>query len=127
MKLSKHQPSRRLPQILLFSLFAWIAISHAADDETEIELLLSAVGSSGCQFIRNGKEHSAPDAEDHLRMKYKKGARYAPTAEYFITRIASKSSWTGKPYQIACPDEAPQPSGQWLTNKLQDIRNAHKP
>jgi hypothetical protein len=127
MKLSKHQPSRRLPQIFLISLFAWTATSHAADVGTEVESLLSAIGSSGCQFIRNGKEYSAPDAEDHLRMKYKKGARYVSTAEDFINRIASKSSWSGKPYQIACPDEVLQPSGQWLTNKLQDLRNMHNP
>ena len=91
----------------------------AAEDETQvIEHLLAAVGSSGCTFIRNGKEYPADDAEKHLRMKYRRGKRWAPTAEKFIDRIATKSSFSGKPYYIRCGDMAARPTSEWFREEL---------
>ena len=98
----------------------------ATDEITnaEIEHLISSVGASGCTFVRNGKRYSASAAEDHLRLKYRKASKYADTAEHFVERLASKSSWTGKPYFIECPDSAPVPSADWLMNALQSYRDA---
>ena len=111
-------------------LFAGLLLTTAgAAEETdpEIEYLLSAVATSGCLFVRNGKEHPADEAESHLRMKYSRGSRYVSNADDFIKRIASKSSWTGKHYQIKCPDEDIQPSGQWLSNHLSSYRERLQP
>lgn len=92
---------------------------RAADADTEtIESLLNAVGSSGCTFIRNGDEHSAEDAEKHLRMKYRRGKKWVKDAESFISRIASKSSFSGKPYRIQCGDEEARLTADWLLEKL---------
>ena len=55
-------------------------------------------------------------------MKYRRGKKYAPTAEKFIERLASKSSWTGKPYQILCPGVPASNSGEWLTSQLEALR-----
>jgi len=101
-------------------LFASNAYSATAD--AEIKALLQTVGSSGCVFIRNGSEHSATEAENHLRLKYRNGKRYATSAEKFIEQLASKSSWTGSVYQIRCPGVGTVPSGQWLTERLQEQR-----
>lgn len=90
--------------------------------EREIEQLLVAVGESGCEFIRNGKRHSAIDAESHLRMKYKRGRRYARTAEQFIERLATASSLSKKPYQIDCGGDAPERTGDWLKDRLTGLR-----
>ena len=90
--------------------------------EQEIEFLLTTIGSSGCLFIRNGSEHEPAEAESHLRMKYRKGRRYISDAEDFINRIASKSSWSGKPYQVKCPGEAAADSGPWLQAELNTFR-----
>lgn len=98
-------------------------LAVAADrTEAEIEYLLSAVGSSECTFVRNGKRHSAAKAESHLRMKYDRGRRYATNAENFIERLASKSSLTRRVYMIECPGAEPQPTGSWLTQRLEELR-----
>ena len=99
-----------------------IATAHAdSDADTEIRALIQAVAESECEFNRNGSLHSAEAAAAHLELKYARGKRYADSAEAFIERLASKSSWSGKPYQMIC-DGQTQPTGDWLTATLEDIR-----
>lgn len=94
----------------------------AAEVPTEIDYLLTTMGSSDCTFIRNGKEYDAKDAEAHLRMKYKRGRRYASTTEKFIENLASKSSMSKKPYFIACEGAERIESGAWLMRLLLEYR-----
>lgn len=90
----------------------------SAEPPVEIEYLLQTIGKSECIFTRNGKPHSATEAEDHLRMKYNRTKSRIKTAEAFIDRLASASSWTGKPYTMQCTGEEPEPSKQWLFREL---------
>lgn len=113
---------RRLLISILVSFFM-PALVAADVTETEVEYLVSAIGESNCTFIRNGKRHSAEDAEDHLRMKYRRGKRYAPTAEKFIERLASASSMSKKSYYIECEGQEAVPSGDWLMARLNDYRD----
>ena len=108
----------------VFVVAALMLATRVCADEpaVEIEYLLTTIGDSGCAFVRNGSRHSASEAEDHLRMKYRRGKRYAPTADTFIERLASKSSISKEPYFIACPGETREPSGEWLSRKLADYR-----
>lgn len=87
-----------------------------------IEMLIVAVETSGCTFIRNNKRHSAGEAASHLRLKLRRGKRYASTAEDFIENLASKSSWTGKPYVMDCPGSEKQSVNQWLRERLDTVR-----
>ena len=112
----------RLVVPLLVLALSMPAVVFADQAETEIEHLLATVGASGCTFIRNGSHHDAEDAASHMRMKYRRGKRYATTAELFIERLASKSSISGKPYTIDCPGSGAVPSGDWLTARLQEYR-----
>ena len=96
-------------------------VDASADADTEIRALIQAVAESECEFNRNGSLHSAEAAAAHLELKYARGKRYADSAEAFIERLASKSSWSGKPYHMICDGQA-QPTGDWLTATLQDIR-----
>ncbi len=96
----------------------WPALVTADAAAAEIEYLLAALGQSECTFIRNGKEHSPVDAESHLRMKYERGRKYVDSAEQFIDRLASESSWSGKPYYIQCPGEDRQKTVAWLSQRL---------
>lgn len=98
------------------------SLVRADQTATEIDYLLSTIGQSDCVFVRNGKEYDAHDAEAHLRMKYRRGKRYAPTTEKFIERLASMSSMSKKPYFIECNGEEPVQSGQWLTQLLNHYR-----
>ena len=92
------------------------------DAEVEITALIEAVRESGCEFNRNGSLHSAEAAAEHLELKYSRGKRYADSAEAFIERLASKSSWSGKPYEMICDGET-QPAGDWLTATLVALRD----
>ena len=117
----------RSPIRTLLFAFLILAAPAAADDTeataaAEIDFLISAIGDSGCDFIRNGKRHSARDAEDHIRMKYRRGRRYAPTADLFIERLASRSSMSKKPYWIDCAGEERVESGAWLRARLDEYR-----
>lgn len=95
------------------------ATSEMAD--REIQYLLDYVAASGCSFERNGSVHDPADAADHLRLKYRRGGRYADSAENFIDRLASESSWTGRAYNVDCDGQV-IPTGEWLHEALDDFR-----
>ena len=112
------------PLLLTVLLCAALTSSTYAqtDAEAEITALIEAVRESGCEFNRNGSLHSAEAAAEHLELKYSRGKRYADSAEAFIERLASKSSWSGKPYEMICDGET-QPAGDWLTATLVALRD----
>jgi hypothetical protein len=111
---------------LSMTLLVLFALSAAAEDQrsqAEIEHLLGFVASSGCTFHRNGADHDAADAADHLRLKYRRGGKYVNSAEQFIDRLASESSWTGKPYTVTCEGRT-RPTAEWLHQALEAYRAA---
>lgn len=111
-----------LPLLLVGSLLMSAAGMPRADQAaTEINYLLDYVAASGCTFVRNGDAHEAADAADHLRLKYDRGERYADTAENFIDRLATESSWSGDPYTVTC-GRVTEPSGEWLHRALDEYR-----
>ena len=88
-------------RLLLWLMSLVAPISQAlgqTDAKTEIRSLIQAVRESGCEFDRNGARHKAERAAEHLELKYARGERYAGSAEAFIERLATGSSWTGEPY-----------------------------
>lgn len=111
---------------LLFAAAVGAAPPTAAA-RAEIGALLAALGDSGCRFERNGQWHDAAEARAHLQRKLdhllKRSA--VGTAEEFIERAASRSSISGEVYQVKCGDAAAIASGQWLSGRLADLRNAH--
>lgn len=100
------------------------AVAYASDPamDAEIDYLLESVGDSDCVFIRNGDEHEAAAAKAHLQMKRRKGRRYYDSAEEFIDRIASRSSWSGKEYRIRCGDRE-QTAKVWFKTRLDRCRH----
>jgi len=112
----------RLALVLSISAFYLASGAYAEETPAEIDYLLTTVGSSNCAFIRNGKRYNAADAEKHLRMKYQRGKRYAPTTEDFIEHLASKSSMSKKLYHIDCPGEEVTPSSEWFALRLAAYR-----
>jgi len=108
--------------IAFLSIAAGAARAEASTLDVEVAYLIDEVSESGCSFVRNGKEHTASEAADHLRMKARRGKRYYDTTEEFIDRIASKSSWSGKPYAIQCGDEPSVAAADWFTRVLSEYR-----
>lgn len=101
-----------------------LAFGASADeqDEREVAYLIDFVAHSGAVFVRNGSEHNAQNAADHLAMKYQRAGRYAKTAEDFIDHLASKSSIKRKPYYIILADGTELTSHDWLYSALNDYR-----
>jgi hypothetical protein len=92
--------------------------------EREINGLLHAVGSSGCQFIRSGKAYAADRAQAHLHKKYEHMAsrNMLGSAEDFIVKAATRSSMSGEAYAMRCGDAPPQRCDEWLMGKLKAMR-----
>ena len=120
-----------LKQIIPFTALTALLISSATngvspDTDAEIQNLLAAVATSGCDFERNDELYPSDQAADHLALKYRRGTRYVSTAEDFIDRLASKSSWSGSPYYVIC-DGAKTTSGDWLHQQLKALRGESAP
>ena len=104
------------------------APAHAAElsssAQKEIDALLDRLGTSKCQFYRNGSWHSGVEARDHLQMKLEylveKGLVTDP--EEFIAKAGTESSMSGRPYKVRCPNQEEQPSAVWLGSELRKIR-----
>jgi hypothetical protein len=101
-----------------------LSVAVRADDP-EVEYLLGWIRQSECVFVRNGDDHTASEAADHLAMKYRRVIRWIDDADEFIARIASGSSISGKPYMVRCPELPAQTSQAWLTQALTEYRQLH--
>ncbi|KAA0986308.1 hypothetical protein FQ192_24395 [Pseudomonas sp. ANT_J12] len=92
----------------------------------EIKGLLDFVEHSQCQFVRNGSEYPGTLARGHLEKKlsYLEGKNMVNSAEDFIDLAATKSSSSGRAYEVRCPEGA-QPANTWLKKELQRQRQLH--
>lgn len=114
--------------ILTVILGLWWTLSVASPTtvpiKAEIEALLASLQASGCQFNRNGSWYTGAEAKDHLlrKLEYLEGKGTVQSTEQFIELAASRSSASGKPYQVRCGSESPMESGLWLTRQLSIIR-----
>ena len=90
----------------------------------EIDGLLTAVGSSGCEFMRSGKAHPAAEAQQHLQKKYDYLATRdkLSSTEDFIVKAATRSSMTGEAYGIRCGAAPQQASEDWMKARLKEMR-----
>jgi hypothetical protein len=116
----------RLIGLVLLMLAA--ATAHAAElsssAKTEIDALLNKLKTSTCQFYRNGSWHSGSEARNHLQMKleYLVEKGLITDSEEFIEKAGTKSSISGRPYKVRCPNQKEQPSAVWLRSELRKIR-----
>lgn len=118
----------KLENALIGNDFATVLISSAAPnalwESAKIERLIASIGSlDGAVFLRNGDEHDAKEAADHLRTKWKAADDEAMTAEQFIDAIASKSSISGEPYRIRLGDGWVVLAGEYLRERLAEIES----
>jgi hypothetical protein len=92
--------------------------------QIEINFLLGYLDGSACEFNRNGTWHNAQAAQAHLRDKYKYllTRNRVNTTEEFIEQAATRSSFTGRAYEVRCKDEAIVSSNEWLRAELARFR-----
>jgi len=101
--------------------------SDVSEDTAKITYLLDKIESSGAIFIRNGDEHPAKKAREHLEHKLKMAKRmfwfFGPEKEVsvddFINKIASKSSTTDKEYHVRLKDGRTVKTEKWLKELLE--------
>jgi hypothetical protein len=118
-------------RLLVFSLaLSWLpppAVAAPTVADREIDALIASVGAlKGASFIRNGDAHTAVDAASHLQLKRRKAGRRIKTAEDFISLCATRSSLSGKPYQIRLANGTTVASADFLRARLREIRASAK-
>ena len=94
--------------------------------QAEVDHLLATMGQSGCSFFRNGHWYGAEAAQSHLRSKYDYlvSAGQVTTADQFIDKAATQSSFSGQAYRVRCSDGKELPSRDWLREQLKTFRAA---
>jgi len=113
------QPSLRLVLVLLAVTFILPAPAAEPAEKAKIEALISHIeGLEGAVFIRNGSEYDAASAAKFLRAKWKREDKNVNTAADFITKGASVSGTSGKPYVIRFKDGKEVPCGDYLATRL---------
>jgi len=112
---------RVLPFLLLCLCTLAVHAGSAAD--AEIDALIARVRQAqGVVFIRNGSDHTAPEAAAHLQRKREAvGDRFA-SAEQFIEAIGTRSSMTGRVYRVRTADGHEVDSATWLRGLLRELR-----
>ena len=91
-------------------------------EKEKIEALIEFVQTSkNITFIRNGDEYSPEDAASHMQKKWDWLEDDIKTARDFIEKAASKSSVSGKKYQVRLADGKVIFSSEFLLAKLKKI------
>ena len=109
--------------LLLLGLFTFSAITFAGAglssvEKQKIKFLKSAIRTSGCQFERNGSIHTLSEALKHIEKKQNYYEDEIDSVEKFIELAASKSSFSGRPYHVICPNTGKVKSQVWLKQQL---------
>ena len=88
--------------------------------DQRIQMLMGSIADSSCQFVRNGKSHSASASVQHIEKKYAHYRDDIESIESFIELTAPRSLISGKPYQIKC-DQLQMSSADWLLEKARQM------
>ena len=96
-----------------------LLLAREPQEDKRVEYLLSSMKAlPNAVFIRNGSEYKAETAEKHLRQKLDYAGERLKTAEQFIDYCATKSSMSGRVYQIRFSDGKTVEAAVFLHSKL---------
>jgi len=111
--------------ILVISILFSLSLQAQGDYHKEIEHLLNYVKTTKCTYIRNGEPYQGPKAVSHIQRKYNYFKDDIHSTEDFIRLSATKSTMSGRKYQIKCPGQPEMESKKWLLEELSRYRQ-HK-
>jgi len=113
----------RLALLSLLSMaIATFAFASSLTEEQKIDALIHSIEVlPDAQFIRNGSAHDGKAAAEHLQKKRRYAGDRIKTAIDFIVCCASRSSVTGKPYQIRFADGKTVDAEEFLRAELKRI------
>jgi hypothetical protein len=89
-----------------------------------VDALIKTVEKSDLKFVRNGDEHTAKEAAEHMRRKYDHFKKEIKTPEDFVNKCASKSELSGKPYTVKKPDGSTEKCDVWMRSLLEQRQKA---
>ena len=115
---------RRSFLVSVTSLMALSAVAAAPPphEQSRIDkLILFVEAQKGMKFVRNGTEYECSDAARFLRGKLESMGDDIKTAREFIERIASKSSMSGKPYEVKFADGKTMLASKFLGDELKRL------
>ncbi len=103
-------------------------------EDQKVQFLLKSVEESEATFIRNGDEHQAKKARQHLESKMNMARKmfwfFGPakkiTAIEFIEKIASESSTTGEKYKLRLKSGEEMETGPWLKEILKEFKSSRE-
>ena len=91
-------------------------------ETAKIESLISHIESlHDATFLRNGSDYTAKNAAKFLRGKWDANKKEIHSANDFISKAATKSSTTGKPYVIRLKGGVETPCADYLNAQLKKI------
>jgi len=89
--------------LLLFACL-WVA-PVSANVEQDVKVLIEQIEQSSCSFIRNGESYDPHQAAEHILKKWNYAQDDVTDIEVFITEVASRSWFSGKPYMVECGEK----------------------
>jgi Family of unknown function (DUF5329) len=91
-------------------------------EHAKIEALIGHLeGLQDATFIRNGSEYNSKNAAKFIRGKWDANKKEIHTVQDFITKAATQSSTTGKPYVIRLKGAADMNCADYLNAQLKKI------
>ena len=102
-----------------------ISPEKRSEEKRKIEHLIDFIAECDYDFIRNGRKYSSDRAAAHMRMKVMKAGDRLKTARQFIDYIASRSSFSGRPYYVRDKNGKQTPSASWLRAELLRYENQY--
>lgn len=117
---------KQLNNALIGEDFATFAIQPASiafmSEQDKIEHLIQHIaGLKEAVFLRNGKEHRAAEAADHLRKKLAAAKSEITSADDFVAKVATQSSLTDEPYTLRLSDGRLVTLADYLRAELQSL------
>ncbi len=91
---------------------------YVLTEKEKIEKLLYIIAHTNLTFIRNGDEHKPAEAAAHLRSKWDYAKNDIHTVNDFIEKIGSKSSSSGKPYEVKLPNGTIILAEKWMKDEI---------
>ncbi len=121
--MSQLRVTQTLASVFFFMFLSSVPADVPEDQVAEVEHLLNYLADSDCRMIRNGKSHSAKDGAKHMRRKYNYFRDEISSTEEFIEFAGTKSTRSGRLYEVLCIGQEPEFSRDWLLVELKAYRN----
>lgn len=104
------------------------AFALSAEDRAICDTLIADLKSqSALTFVRNGDEYDADRAASHMAMKLDYAADDLPDVKSFIEEVASKSSFSGRDYEVIFPDGHRETARSYLYRRLKELYPTYTP